>query len=519
MADYQTKYQEIKGSLSILMQQNNILKQQLKEAYEELNEKNILKEEWQLELQKVSEKIQNLQNENDCLIQELEQLDSKCQEQKNLINQYEETIRNHNMNSSNLTQRCDQYKNQNDAFQNKIYDLEGQVAQLKQQLQLKTNEFESASQLNESQTLKKLREIEMKYTQELDNARRSFQFEIEKLQTTIEQLELENHKYQQQFQNSQETIYELRETILQREKNLKQQREDLHKQLESSQQLHMDEIKKFQHIVDNQNALIQSYERVIEIEKHNDVPKHHIHYEDQIIELQNRNIILQNKIQEWAQKYEISVVQFNDEIKKLQSIIDDQRELIHQYERIKERDQKQFDKLWQIQNNEQKSQLQEILNQNNYFKNKINELQQQIDQQHQFQYNLNHGQQTFAPYYQPSITPSQPISVPESTSTRKKKERERVIEEPILQKPPKTFFSNNKLNSVPLEPPPHEKKKRSFYQIDQDDSMVKKRAEKEFQEEFLQKFQNVITRMEDKLGKIQSEFKMEPERKTNKRCN
>lgn len=39
MADYQTKYQEIKKSLEILMQQNNSLKLQLKEAQNELLEK------------------------------------------------------------------------------------------------------------------------------------------------------------------------------------------------------------------------------------------------------------------------------------------------------------------------------------------------------------------------------------------------------------------------------------------------------------------------------------------------
>lgn len=57
MADYQTKYEEIKGSFALLMQQNNSLKQQLKDAYEELQEKSKLKDEWSEEIDRIQETI------------------------------------------------------------------------------------------------------------------------------------------------------------------------------------------------------------------------------------------------------------------------------------------------------------------------------------------------------------------------------------------------------------------------------------------------------------------------------
>ncbi|CAD8103960.1 unnamed protein product [Paramecium sonneborni] len=408
MSDYQIKYQEIKGSLAILMQQNNALKQQLKEACEELQEKQLLKEEWAEEVQRVSETIHLLQSENANLLQENEHLNRNCLESKYLIEQQIEQITI--------------LKDQNDKL----------VVQLDQ----------------------------------------------------------------------------CRQQNLQKELIIKQQRDDNIKQIEQLQQQYNEEIKKLQGIIDNQNGLIQSYEKLNEIDKQDQQhykQQNQIQFEDQFIELKNRNLILQNKINDEKQKYDQLYEQHRDEVQKLQSVIKEQKDLLNQYERIIERDKKQAQQQTQLNNTPvnmqyeiaQVPQLQQM-----------KQVHQQIPQQPLYsQPNLNQNvyQQTLASplLYDKCNQPS-----PTYLHTQPNYAQPNYAQ-PISQRPPKTFFTNNKINHQ-LNQITRDKQnsreynqKRSFHFDDEEDS---KRVEKEFQEEFLNKFQNVIGRMEDKLYQMQSEL-------------
>ncbi|CAD8188298.1 unnamed protein product [Paramecium octaurelia] len=395
MSDYQIKYQEIKGSLAILMQQNNALKQQLKEACEELQEKQMLKEEWAEEVQRVSETINQLQNENYNLQQENDQLQRNCSESKYLIEQQID-----------------------------------QITILKDQNEKLANQLDQCRQQN-----------------------------------------------------------------LQKELHIKQLRDDSIKQIEQLQQSQLEEIKKLQGIIDNQSGLIQSYEKLNEIEKQDSQhikQQHQIQFEDQLIELKNRNLILQSKINEEKQKYDLLYEQHRDEVQKLQSVIKEQKELLTQYERIIERDKCSAQHL-----NNTPVHVQYEMTQPQQMKQII----QQIPQQPLYS-NLNQNmyQQTLtSPVLQDKCNQPSPTYLHTQQS----------YAQPMLQRPPKTFFTNNKINHQ-MQQITREKQnskeyhqKRSFHFDDEEDHQ---NVEKEFQEDFLNKFQNVIGRMEDKLYQMQNEL-------------
>ncbi|CAK95125.1 unnamed protein product (macronuclear) [Paramecium tetraurelia] len=415
MSDYQIKYQEIKGSLALLLQQNYILKQQLKEATQEVQEKLQLKEEWAQEVQRVQETIHQLAYDNQNYQQENEQLSRENQESQYVIEQQIE-----------------------------------QITTLKQQ--------------NETLLL------------QLDESRQ---------------------------QN------------LQKEITIKQQRDEFNKQLEKHQSQHYEEIKKLQGIIDNQSGLIQSYEKLNEIEKldtQNSFYQQQMAIEDQMIELKNRNIILTNKINEEKQKYEQLYEQHKDEVTKLQGVVKDQKELLSQYERIIERDKKQMQP--KPENNLHYTQSQVIPQQAVTLYQHEQQPQQSFQPQSQqvLSSPLQYEQyiqpalsiQTQPTYSQPAYTqPSQNYTQPMNTNI--------IYTQPVSHRQPKTFFTNNKINHQLQQQQLKETKnqrehpfqKNSFHLVEGDDGQ---RSGREFQEQFLYKCQNVIGRMEDKLQQMQSEL-------------
>ncbi|CAD8199717.1 unnamed protein product [Paramecium pentaurelia] len=404
MSDYQIKYQEIKGSLALLLQQNHILKQQLKEASQEVQEKQYLKEEWAQEVQKIQETIHQLSYDNQNLQQENEQL---------------------------------------------------------------IRDYQESSFLNEQQ--------------------------IE--QITI--LKQQNEKLLIQLDES-------KQQNLQKDITIKQQRDEFNKQLEKQQSLHYDEIKKLQGIIDNQSGLIQSYEKLNEIEKvdtQNSFYQQQMVVEDQMMELKNRNIILTNKINEEKLKYDQLYEQHKDEVMKLQGVIKDQKELLSQYERIIERDKNQM----QPQNEKNIPYIQSQI------------IPQQIVTPYQ------QKQQSFQPQQQQVLTTPlqyeqyiQPqLSIQQTTYTQpsytQPMNKNIIYTQPISHRQPKTFFTNNKINHQLQQQQLKETKNQREYTIQKnsfhlDEGDDCQRSDREFQEQFLYKFQNVIGRMEDKLQQMQSEL-------------
>ncbi|CAD8108938.1 unnamed protein product [Paramecium sonneborni] len=179
MSDYQIKYQEIKGSLVLLLQQNNLLKQQLKEANESVLEKQYLKESWTKEVQKVQNTINQLSYDNQNFQQENEQLIKNCQEFSYLIQQQVDQIITLKEQNEKLIIQLDQSRQS---------DLQKDTT-IKQQKE----EFNKQLALQQSQHFDEIKKIQS-IIENQSQLIKSF----EKL-NEIEKLDTQNSFYQQQM--------------------------------------------------------------------------------------------------------------------------------------------------------------------------------------------------------------------------------------------------------------------------------------------------------------------------------
>ncbi|CAD8101689.1 unnamed protein product [Paramecium sonneborni] len=251
MSDYQIKYQEIKGSLALLLQQNNSLKQQLKEANEEILEKQQLKEEWAQEVQRVQDTIYQLSYDNQNLQDENQQLNKDCQEFSNLIEQQIEQITTLKQQNEKLITQLDQSRQSN----------------LNKEITIKQQKEEFNKQLEQQQSL---HFEEIKKLQGIIDNQSGLISSYEKL-NEIEKLDTQNSFYQQQMA-VEDQLMELKNknVILTNKINEEKQKYD---QLFEQ---HKDEVLKLQGVIKDQKELLSQYERIIERDKKQNQPQTYV---------------------------------------------------------------------------------------------------------------------------------------------------------------------------------------------------------------------------------------------------
>lgn len=101
----------------------------------------------------------------------------------------------------------------------------------------------------------------MHLSRERDAIRSEALSEIEKLQRMADSLQSDVERGRVEKDRTQHEFFECRDALLQKEFQVKELRDDYTRKVDSMQKLHYEEMRKLQHIIDDQSELIHSYER------------------------------------------------------------------------------------------------------------------------------------------------------------------------------------------------------------------------------------------------------------------